>query len=221
MLDDGNDLIWENSNSYEEYIENDMKEIDEILQFRKDRKFKIGLIVAIILCIIICIYEVTCTVIVKTRNIMPEILYDGDEFLLIKDRLKHEYINIQVKDMTIPEIKKQAAKEVPLTWCIQIDVPELGNKGGTCSFLLGLIQITTNQNSRDYTKALVHERLHLYYYTACERFTQYKTFVTLYESENLFFKKAGIELAREILSGLYPRSYNCTGQIIEYLIERG
>ena len=214
---------WSNSNCYSEEEDKQLTEKYNLEEKRKDRKFKMTMSIIFVFCILYLIYAVIGTIIVKTSNIMNEIDYNQLDYITIKNNLKNEYNNINVTDMTISDIKKQAGIEVPLTWCIQIDRPHwaMGDKGGTCSFLIGLIRIDDSLNVSDYTKALVHERLHLYYYTGCERFIQYQTFRFLYESENLFFHKVGVEIAIQILENKYPEHYNCTGQIIEYFIERG
>ena len=164
MLED-NDLVWHNSNSYSPEEELEMQRAEAFKQIKQNKKFKITAIIMCIICVVFFIYEIMGVILIKTRNIMPEIFYNYNDYLAVQDRLREEYFSIEVEDMSISEIKKQARKEVPVVWCIQIDVPNLGNKGGTCSFLLGLIQISTNQNIKNYTKSIVHERLHLYYYT--------------------------------------------------------
>ena len=144
------DIQWENSNYYRpEVIEAAERKINK-KRVKKEKRIRRAILVFVVFCCMFFIYEIIGVVLVKTRNIMPNITYDIRDKIYVQQKLREEYLSIRPNDMTVQDIKAQSAKEVPLFWCIQIDVDYLGDKGGVCSFLIGLIQIKTNQKITNY-----------------------------------------------------------------------
>ena len=99
---------------------------------------------------------------------------------------------------------------------------------GTANFFCGIswFNIVTLDNDLtgwDMLYVLTHELCHIKYYTADETFTEYMTFVELYESENEFMHNRGDWIIREQV--YYKRKinteYDCAYYIIEYLKEKG
>lgn len=85
---------------------------------------------------------------------------------------------------------------------------------GRTVILYRLVEVDRDIAINDYIETVCHELCHLKYNTANERYTQYKTFVTLYESE---FRQIALNIAYKMQRDKYSRQYNCLGQIIEYL----
>lgn len=222
MLEDDN-LCWKGSHPPFE-IPKEQIERQKLEEKRKEKRRSIFIWSFIIFCWIMFIYEIIATIVVKNRNIIKAEDYTFEDYVFAKTRLNEDYENLSIykyKNLSKNDVRQCAKQSVPLFWCIQLDVGFLRNKAGTCSFISGLIMIDRDLSVNDYAKAVFHERLHLYYYTACERFVQYQTFRFLYESDNVYIRKIGVEIALEIFNNQYPENYNCTSQIIKYFVERG
>lgn len=62
---------------------------------------------------------------------------------------------------------------------------------------------------------LVHEMVHIKYYTANERFTKFTAFKLMYESENEILHEAGKQYAQEICSQ-DGGEYDCSYYVVDY-----
>lgn len=82
------------------------------------------------------------------------------------------------------------------------------------SFMFRTIAIDNSLTINEYVEVLCHELLHLKFNTANERFTQYQTFVFLYNSE---FRQTALNILYKMQYGYYAYEYNCYSQIVEYL----
>lgn len=80
------------------------------------------------------------------------------------------------------------------------------------------ININPDVDGVEYCVILAHEMIHLKYMIMDERFVEFTTFKTLYESKNEHLHKAGCYLGLGVLNNGYLEQYNCKGEIIEYLI---
>lgn len=89
------------------------------------------------------------------------------------------------------------------------------NAGASNLYFRHVIMDNTISQS-DYIETFCHELLHFKYFTTNERFVNYKTFITLYESE---FKQVAINMAWEMQNGKVEREYNCLAQICDYLAQ--
>ena len=114
------------------------------------------MIILSITVLLIFIYEIVATAFIKSRHIMVDRYYKASDYSIIRDKLYNEYHNINCEELTVSQIKNICAKTVPLKWCIQIDTPFLGNKGGTCSYLIGLIFINKKFFNRFFSIGLMH-----------------------------------------------------------------
>ena len=81
-----------------------------------------------------------------------------------------------------------------------------------------VININPDIDGVEYCVILAHEMIHLKYMIMDERFVEFTTFKTLYESKNEHLHRAGCYLGLGVLNDRYPEQYNCKGEIIEYLI---
>lgn len=62
---------------------------------------------------------------------------------------------------------------------------------------------------------IVHEMVHIKYYTANERFTKFTAFKLMYESENEILHEAGKQYAQEICSQ-DGGEYDCSYYVVDY-----
>lgn len=85
---------------------------------------------------------------------------------------------------------------------------------GKTNFMFRTITLDKNLTNNEYIEVLCHELLHLKYNTANERFTQYQTFVYLYNSE---FKQSALNIIYKLQHDYYYYEYDCYSQIIDYL----
>lgn len=77
--------------------------------------------------------------------------------------------------------------------------------------------VKNNEYLGQYLIVLTHEYIHLKELTMCEMYVNYKTFLILYNSNNNYLKQCALTFAVDILWGCYPKEYNCSYYIIEYM----
>ena len=73
----------------------------------------------------------------------------------------------------------------------------------------------------NYTWILTHESLHLKYFSSNEKWVEYMTFVTLYESDISYFKYVALDNAIDILNGTRYSQYDCSLNILKYFEDKG
>ena len=90
------------------------------------------------------------------------------------------------------------------------------NENGKSSVIARIIWIRPNLKGLNDIKTYAHEIIHVKYQVANERFVQFKTITTLYESEDNFLKYVAINYANDILKGNYTKEYDCGYYLLEY-----
>lgn len=91
----------------------------------------------------------------------------------------------------------------------------LGEQTAGCTLLMfRTILIASDLSVNEYIEIVCHEFIHLKYNTGNERFTQYQTFITLYNSE---FRQIALNIAHDMQAGRYAYEYDCTAQIVDFL----
>ena len=217
------DFYWGNSNDWDYNDKTIRKQVEKKEKISKEKE--ISFIEAMkYFCFLLCfilLYNLICIIRVKTSNTMLKVDYNAEDYIVVKNKLAEEYIDIKCETPTKQEIIKSIHRETPLLFCIELESSNTGSMAGYCRFVIWTIVINNTLQIDVYAKALMHERLHLYYYTGCERFTQYQTFKHLYESKNEYLHKLGVQIALEIMNFRYPDDYDCTGQIIDYILKKG
>jgi len=95
----------------------------------------------------------------------------------------------------------------------------LGDCLGTTLLFAKEITIDYEVDEFNYVFVLTHELVHLVYFTCSERFANYQTFITLYESNDPTFLKIAKIYANMELSGDtgQPEVYKCGWYIQAYL----
>lgn len=137
------------------------------------------------------------------------------EYVAVEPKISLEY-EPYTTDMTRAEIRERMEDIVGV--CLYDERFEVIADNGNTNTFSRIIRIYKYIKTTDYIWVLCHEMVHLKYYSHCERFTGYKTFVYLYNSE---FRPMAINLACSMRDGLFGQEYNCYAQIEEYLINRG
>ncbi|MBR7090875.1 MAG: ImmA/IrrE family metallo-endopeptidase [Clostridia bacterium] len=84
---------------------------------------------------------------------------------------------------------------------------------------ISLVLLDNNLNSTQTIQTLAHELCHIKYYTNNETYTEYMTFVELYESDNEYLKNAAEWMIYEhlVLHANYGTAYDISYYIAEYL----
>ena len=85
---------------------------------------------------------------------------------------------------------------------------------GVTALMFRTIVIDNTLSDNEYIETMCHELIHLRYNVGNERFTQYQTFVTLYNSE---FRQIALNIAHDMQIGKYAYEYDCTQQILDFL----
>ena len=183
------------------------------------KKLYIWLLVAFIM----ASYSITAVVVARHRFSDYNISYDytSEQYIQVKSDFAQELLTLEYEEMTRGQILAQAKKEAPVKFYLFFNVrpPKAGAAGGT--FLVPrIIVVDPSLDDTHYIVATVHELLHLKNFTISETYTQFQTFVTLYESANPLFHRAALILALEIFRGAYAKDYTCTGNIVNYITER-
>ena len=93
------------------------------------------------------------------------------------------------------------------------------NKLGTSTLIFNIVTLDCTLNGWEILSTLAHELCHLKYYTSNETYTEYMTFVELYESDNDILKNRAEWLiyehcVRKIYGGT---EYDCSWYILGYL----
>jgi hypothetical protein len=74
-------------------------------------------------------------------------------------------------------------------------------------------------NSTQTIQTLAHELCHIKYYTNNETYTEYMTFIELYQSDNVYLKNAAEWMIYEhlVVQAHYGTAYDISYYIAEYL----
>lgn len=105
-----------------------------------------------------------------------------------------------------------------------------GRAYGQTIFGFRKIKVVNYLDTNTYIETFCHEAIHLKYYNSNERWTTYKTFVVLFESNDKDLKQCAINWAYKYVSyytideygwavsnNMPPRDYDATYYIIQYL----
>ena len=115
-------------------------------------------------------------------------------------------------------IKKQIDKMFNCTYLLTFN--KLNEPVDGISYIpLKLIVLDQDLTCEEFALTLAHELVHITQYTSNERYTTFKTFILLYESQNEYFKNIALAYAELDFNGLMPKEYSCAGYIEEYLAE--
>jgi hypothetical protein len=89
--------------------------------------------------------------------------------------------------------------------------------GGMCNPIIRKILLSSDLTDIEYIEIFCHELCHIKYFTSNERFTQYKTWETLYNSDK--YRPVANYILYKMSRRMYYKEYDCYCQILEYLKE--
>lgn len=134
------------------------------------------------------------------------------EYVEATDKLNIQYQTIDY-NYSREELKAKVEDLVGVKFYFYKDNPPKDNNGYTL-LPIRVVYIDEALSDNDYIEALCHELTHLKYNTRNDRFTQYQTFITLYNSE---FRQVALNIAYGLENGYYTEEYNCYAQIVDFL----
>ena len=91
---------------------------------------------------------------------------------------------------------------------------------GQCLPMLRIIKIDNKAENFFYCSAFAHEMIHLTGYIQQESYVNFQTFLYLFEHDDPEFHNFGVLLGIYSLQGMYPREYDCNGNIINFVITK-
>lgn len=169
---------------------------------------------------------------IKTAIIVLLVLANILVWLTIA-HINFRYVNFEVRSCPVVELK---APETIYTYMDKerikekirelMDTPHLyfekdfkeENKIGDSSPLRRVVRIDRDVDLYDYIVGYTHELCHIKYMTKNDTFVSYKTFVHLYESNDVDFMLCSIVYANSVLCGDFKGTdYDCGYYILEYL----
>ena len=98
----------------------------------------------------------------------------------------------------------------------EVDLPE--GVDGQCIPMLRIIKIDSDAEGFFYCSTFAHEMTHLTSYIQQESYVNFQTFIYLIEHEDPEFHNFGVQMGIYSLKGMYPKEYDCNGDIINYVL---
>lgn len=166
----------------------------------------------ILVSLVVVMFIITCTVIylVTYKNTLPEVHAHSYQIL-------PESYNAQ-NTLTKDEITNLVNTEFEFSYLLFFTNFNDSFIEGRASLFFNIIEIKATLNGAHFAIVLTHELVHLKYNTNDERFTNFHTFIILYESQSPYLNYCAIVFANKIFShSVYPTAYDCCYYITEYL----
>lgn len=129
--------------------------------------------------------------------------------------IKLTYNTSFCKDYTRSELREKINRLTGVKHYIYKESNQTFNTGAGTNLFINIVVVNKTNFNDDYVIYLTHELTHIKHHCANERYTQYQTFVTLYESEE--FHAVGLYMADMIQKGWGTKAYNCWAQVYNYL----
>lgn len=130
-------------------------------------------------------------------------------------------INIEYTEPTYnyskTEIRNKLNHITGVSWYIYREKNLKEDISGRTQLLFRTIEVSPQLTTNEYIEVMCHELMHLKYHTRNERFAQYQTFVTLYNSE---FRDIALKIAYDMGERLYEYEDNCYEQIVDFLEDK-
>lgn len=186
-----------------------------MLNMLKQKKSDILFKICISLVLLFFLYTVVITVLVLRKVEHKDYNYTPAQLSQAKTLLQDEFYSSS-SVLSQQEYKYLLDREIRVKPYILTRI-KIKEDGRTFPYYR-VININPDVDGIEYCVILAHEMIHLKYMIMEERFVEFTTFKTLYESKNEHLHKAGCYLGLGVLNDRYPEQYNCKGEIIEYLI---
>lgn len=198
----------------------------------ENKKKQIALIIlAVVLIVPLFVYSLTITIKVSNCEKLDYnyqvITTNNRVYKYLKDNLNYDYEAID-RDV----LRNKITSVVGLNHYVYKECSRLNNGEayGRTFFALRQISVVNYLNINVYIDTFCHEAIHLKYYNSNERWTTYKTFVVLFESNDKDLKQCAInwayryvsyytidEYGRAMNNSAPARDYDPAHYIIQYL----
>lgn len=167
-----------------------------------------------VLVIVLMLVYLGVVVLVFFRNkTMPIHFYTNTDYLTAVEILEKEYDkNEEVKSNSY--YKSKIEKDFKLN-CYIYSEKKLKSHNGVTFPTIRTIIIRQGVGGYEYCETLAHETIHLKEFIKQEDYVSYKTFLYLYESEELH--NVGVWFGLRQLYGYYSGEYNVADYIVNYL----
>ena len=166
------------------------------------------LVVMLSIVVLFCSY-ILCSTVVMTNRVSFE---PKEAVSCAYDR--PEYMPLQDNDQAIELVNEH----FNMTYILRVaDLDE--SLFGQSIVPISLVILDDELNSTQTIQTLAHELCHIKYFTNNETYTEYMTFVELYESDNIYLKNAAEWMIYEhlVLQVHYGTDYDISYYIAEYL----
>ena len=152
--------------------------------------------------LVIFLYIMTITIISVTNNKMDYVDAPKSDKVYYIEKLLDDYNTDKHQPLENVEIKKLVDKNVDLK-CYMLFYKDIkpDNTYGRAFPVFRSIYIDTSLKTHRYAIVLTHEMIHIKHLTVNEMYTQYQTFLYLFESDNEYLKECGVYFAYTVLAG--------------------
>jgi len=165
------------------------------------------IVVILSIAVILCGY-VLCSAVIMTNRVSFE----------VKDAVYCDYAKPEYLEITNEQAIELVNEHFGMTYFLRIvDLDE--SLYGQSIVPINLVLLDDSLNCVQTIQTLTHELCHIKYYTNNETYTEYMTFVELYESDNIYLKNAAEWMIYEhlALQGHVNTAYDISYYIAEYL----
>lgn len=139
--------------------------------------------------------------------------------------VKEDCIELNIKSYKVTYTKEEAKIEIEkiikpkLYMYLEKDFDKNIANAAITYLVPRIIIVKPNIHIKDYILSYTHELVHLNELVTNERYTNFRTFVILYESGNEQFKNIALEYAYLDMKGRVTPEYSCWYYIKQYLVE--
>lgn len=136
------------------------------------------------------------------------------------DCLAIQYIPKQPpNEITVEKAVELVNEHFNINYTLKFENLRQNGMSGNATLILNIVRLDKNLNGWEVLATLTHELCHIKYYTINETFTEYMSFVELYESDNDILKNRANWLIYEHCTlQIYKHTkYDCGWYILEYL----
>lgn len=163
----------------------------------------------------IALYVIAIYVISHRNITQPVIIYSQKDETDLTRKLVNEFDKINVEVLSNKEYRILISKELNCTFYFYVEKDLVGCNGRLNPYTR-TIMIRPTIEGLDYGKTFSHELTHLKYYIKNEKYTIYKSFETLYESDNEHLHAVGVYIALNQMLHNWSDEYNIRPLLINY-----
>ena len=165
------------------------------------------LVVILSVAVLFCSY-ILCSAVVMTNRVSFD----------TREAVSCDYIRPEYMPIDNSEAIELVNKHFNMTYILRIvDLDE--SLFGQSIIPISLVMLDKDLNGTQTIQTLAHELCHIKHFTNNETYTEYMTFIELYESDNIYLKNAAEWMIYEhlVLQAHYGTAYDISYYIAEYL----